>query len=295
MAKTKRGLTTCGRTYHAAGQFGMGELGARRYSRLMGFINGLLNIGTALSGIAVATPPAGTNYAAQPVTYEMVSGGIALNTVSCVFGPPTGATATPWGTISVWGITDPYGNSVWAGTMTTPFSPQSGELVVVPAGSMNLITASGAIGLPLLGPYALAGNPTGSSGAAQSITLDPTLTLTSGGVLSVTSGMFIMANEPIPPYTGALSSGVVSVSSGSYSLVLQSGVRNALILQNQDPNSTISLYFGGTVPPTGAVTPAYEMIGSSNFPPPGIGNFVLNNSIWAISTGLNSALTWLQG
>jgi len=102
----------------------------------MGFITGLLTLGTGLSGAAVVAPPSGAGYFPQQVSYDLVSGGIALNTVNAVFGPVSGT----WGTLCVWGVTDESSNPVWAGTLQTPFTPPPGYQVIVPTASLMLNT-----------------------------------------------------------------------------------------------------------------------------------------------------------
>ena len=99
-------------------------------------ISGLLTIGTGVaSGNVVLVPPSGTNYAPQPVTFEQVNGGVALNDVSCNFGPVSGA----WGTLAAIGLTDYSGNAMFAGPMAQPWAPVNGELVSVPPGSVALL------------------------------------------------------------------------------------------------------------------------------------------------------------
>ena len=98
-------------------------------------LNGFLDLGTAVSGNAVVTPPSGTNYAAQPISFELLTGGIQLSNVNCVFGPVSGS----WGTLTVFGVTNGSGTPYVApGTLQQPFTPLNGELVVAAPGSIAL-------------------------------------------------------------------------------------------------------------------------------------------------------------
>lgn len=102
-------------------------------------LNGFLDLGTAISGTAVVTPPSGTNYAAQPVSFEVQAGGVQLNDVNCVFGPVSGS----WGTLTVFGVTDGSGRALTApGTLQQPFAPLNGQLVVVPPGDITLVAGA---------------------------------------------------------------------------------------------------------------------------------------------------------
>ena len=98
-------------------------------------LNGFLDLGTAISGVTVVTPPAGTNYAAQPISFELLVGGVQVSNVNCVFGPVSGS----WGTLTVFGITNGSGTSYVApGTLQQPFTPLNGELVIVSPGAITL-------------------------------------------------------------------------------------------------------------------------------------------------------------
>ena len=102
-------------------------------------LNGYLQLGTAISGTAVVTPPSGTNYTAQPINYDVVVGGVLLSSINCVFGPVSGS----WGTLVAFGITDVSGNALLPpGTLQQPFTPVNGQLVVVPPGNLSLIVGS---------------------------------------------------------------------------------------------------------------------------------------------------------
>ena len=103
--------------------------------RGMATLAGYLALGTAVvSGNVVVPPPSGVGYAPQAISFEGFPGGIALNDVSCSFGPVSGN----WGTIASMGFLDAEMNPVWAGTVAQPFAPVSGQIILVPAGSVTL-------------------------------------------------------------------------------------------------------------------------------------------------------------
>jgi hypothetical protein len=102
-------------------------------------INGFLNLGTGLSGTTVLTPPSGAGYAPQAINFDTIFGGIVLNEVSCSFGPVT----APWGTLTVFGVTDVSGNAmVPPGTLQSPYTPAVGQIVTVPQGNIALVVGS---------------------------------------------------------------------------------------------------------------------------------------------------------
>ena len=103
--------------------------------------SGYLQLGTAISGTVVVTPPSGTNYAGQPVTFDTFVGGIQLTSINCVFGPVSGA----WGTLTCFGVTEDQAGTeavVAPGTLQAPFTPVNGQLVVVPPGDMSLVVGA---------------------------------------------------------------------------------------------------------------------------------------------------------
>ena len=178
-------------------------------------LTGFLDLGTALSGTAVATPPSGTNYAAQPVSFTPVEGGGQLSDVNCTFGPVSGS----WGTLTVFGISDGFGNALTApGTLQQPFTPLNGQLVVVPPGSISLFlgaqipTELGTVASGLVG--------TGNSQATA---------------LPLTAAVNIVASAP---------SGVAGFSLPA---VLPGGVsEGTVVVQNNDPTNAAPVY-----PPAG--------------------------------------------
>jgi hypothetical protein len=172
----------------------MGKMISSWHLSAMALLNGLLNLGSALSGLAVITPGSGAGYTALPISYDTASGGLLLSSVNCVFGPASG-----WGTLSVFNVTDLAGNPVWAGTLSAPITPQNGSLVIIPVGNLQLITgqqltvnpaSNWFAQQPFLAASLLAGNPLPVPGGLSGITPSSGLVLTSGGLLyvSLTSG-----------------------------------------------------------------------------------------------------------
>ena len=104
----------------------------------MATLSGYLDLGTAVSGAAVIPPGAGTGYVAQPISFSVFTGGVTLNNVSALFGPVLGS----WGTLTVFGVSDSQRNPVWAGTLSTPFTPVNGQIVAVPAGNIQLVVGT---------------------------------------------------------------------------------------------------------------------------------------------------------
>lgn len=103
--------------------------------------SGYLQLGTAISGGVVVTPPSGTNYVGQPVTFDVIVGGIQISNTNCVFGPVSGV----WGTLSVFGVTEDQAGItpvLAPGTLQSPFTPVNGQLVIVPPGNITLVVGS---------------------------------------------------------------------------------------------------------------------------------------------------------
>lgn len=211
-------------------------------------INGYLNLGTAVVSGAVVPPSSGAGYAPQFVNFDTFPGGATLNGVSCLFGPLT----APWGTLTCFSVTDVSGNTVVPpGTLQSPFTPQLGQYVTVPQGSITLVL--------------------GSQFSAQ-----PGFVVTS------------------TPAKGATVSGSVALSSGAYTLVLASGLRNLLVLSNTDGGNTVRVILGGTQPASGAN--GYSLIQPwGTFPPPSMAEFVPTDAIWALASGPGQTLNYLTG
>lgn len=127
-------------------------------------ISGFLNLGTGFSGSTLVTPPSGTNYAAQSVSFTALAGAIALNGNSCVFGPVSGS----WGTLVAFGVTDTNGLPYWSGTLKTPFAPVNGQLVIVPQGDVTLVVGSQMVATPATTVVSPAQGPTVSGSVALS-------------------------------------------------------------------------------------------------------------------------------
>lgn len=152
----------------------------------MALINGLLQLGTGLSGNAVVVPSSGAGYAAMPCSFDLSEGSIAVNVVNCVYGPVSGS----WGTLTSFGVTDLAGNPVWAGTLQAPLTPANGALVLTPLGLIQLAPAAQiaispasnwAALAPVLSGSTLAGNPAPVLGMVGAIGVGAGLALTSGG------------------------------------------------------------------------------------------------------------------
>lgn len=144
-------------------------------------INGFLTLGTSLSGMVVVPPPAGTNYVPQPISFDLVAGGVTLNGISCVFGPVSGS----WGTLSVFGVTDEANNPYWVGTLAQPYAPVNGQLVVVPQGNIALVVGAQIFASP--------GTPTptpSTSGSVIGNTVSGSIVMSSGSyTLAVGAGL----------------------------------------------------------------------------------------------------------
>jgi hypothetical protein len=213
----------------------------------MSTLSGFLNLGVGLSGSTVIVPPSGTNYSAQPVLFDSAASGVMLLGVSCVFGPVSGS----WGTLTVAGVTDEFGNSVFAGTLAAPFTPVNGQLVVVPQGNIALVV---------------------------------------GSQFTAAPGSVVQGNQQ-----GSLASGSVELSSGAYTLVLASGARNALTLQNTSNIDNISLIVGGNSQPVSGAVPSSVIPPFQAWPPPSMGDFVSTDSIWAKCGRAGTTISFLTG
>lgn len=304
-------------------------------------INGFLTLGTALSGMVVVPPPSGTGYAPQPISFDLVPGGVTLNDISCVFGPVSGS----WGTLSVFGVTDQASNPYWSGTLSAPYAPVNGQLVIVPQGNIALVVGAQIFATPAAAPVPR-GNP------AIGSTVSGTVGLSSGSyVLAVAAGprdMLLLTNTgtgsvnvilggTLPPVSGAqgysivpplgswpppglpgftptsqvwvlssvdgvalntlvghatatasaasgpTTSSSVVMSSGAYVSVLASGARDLTLLTNTSSGS-VNIVLGGASPPSSGAA-GYSIIPPfGTWPPPGFGNFVPTDSIWALSS-----------
>lgn len=168
----------------------------------MAFVNGLLNLGTALSGTMVVTPSVESGYTALPVSYDVVSGGITLNTVNCVFGPVSGS----WGTLTSFGVTDLQGNPAWAGTLAIPFTPADGQIVIAPVGQIQLALGTQySVGPssnwfaqpPVLVAGSLGGNPGPGVGGLQAVTVASGL-IFSGSVVGLNAAGLPTSSSGLP-------------------------------------------------------------------------------------------------
>jgi hypothetical protein len=107
----------------------------------MAFVTGLLDLGSALNGRGVVTPGAGLGYTSQIINYDIDDDGIGRNTADLIFGPVLGSGDAPWGTLSVFGLSDLGGTAVWSGPLTVPATPLPGQLIFIPVGQLQLITS----------------------------------------------------------------------------------------------------------------------------------------------------------
>ena len=279
----------------------------------MSLVNGLLNLGTALSGSAVVTPGTGVGYSALPISYDLAtSGQIALNVINAVFGPVSGS----WGTLSVFGVTDLAGNPVWTGTLAAPFTPVNGQIVAVPVGSMSLGLASQVpvspatnwlVQPPIFVSGALAGNPLSLTGNLEAIYLGSGLVLTSGagfGTLSLVtgalvtllSGAFVLANSPIPAFAGPFASGAFALATSAYTQIAPSAaVRHALNLQNVSASGNALVIFGPSSQPASGASGFIVLQPYGSWPPGSLSDFVSTDYIWAIASGAAVTLNSLIG
>ena len=187
---------------------------------------GFLDLGTAVSGNAVVTPPSGANYAAQPISFELFTGGLQLSNVNCVFGPVSGS----WGTLTVFGVTDGSGTPYVApGTLQQPFTPLNGELVVAAPGSIAL-----SIGTQF---------PAGAGTVASGL---------------VGTGNSQATAMPLPAQTNIITSAPSGIAGFSLPLQLPGSLSEGTVyVQNNDPADPAPIYpppgtsgqisFGGTV------------------------------------------------
>ena len=139
----------------------------------MAFVSGYLDVGTAIVSGALVPPPSGYGYAAQPILFNSVSGGIILSSNGATFGPVgSGGGPNPWGTLTVFQVSDTAHTPAWLGTLITPITPVSGAVVQAPIGDIAITLnqqlalsdmASGLLALNIWMPYA-GGNFTGNVG-----------------------------------------------------------------------------------------------------------------------------------
>lgn len=212
--------------------------------------NGFLQLGTAISGTVVVTPPSGANYLGQPVTFDVFTGGIQLTDVNCVFGPVSGS----WGTLTCFGVTEDQGGTIVVvapGTLIAPFTPLNQQLVVVSPGNISLVVGA-----------QFAAGPVASAPGNQQ---------------------------------GSLTSGVVALATGAYTLILASGARSALALQNTSNADVISLVIGAAVQPPSGEAPSAIIQPQGSWPPASLGNFVSTDSIWALCGRAGTSLSYLVG
>ena len=96
---------------------------------------GYLDLGTAVSGIAVVTP-VDASYAPQLVSLTTQPGGVSTSDNACVFGPVSGS----WGTLTAFGLSDLNHNPICTGALTAPIAPALGQIIAVPPGSISVVS-----------------------------------------------------------------------------------------------------------------------------------------------------------
>ena len=105
---------------------------------------GYLDLGTAVSGIAVVTP-VDASYAPQLVSLTTQPGGVSTSDNACVFGPVSGS----WGTLTAFGLSDLNHNPICTGALTAPIAPALGQIIAVPPGSISVVSRPPANLLPV--------------------------------------------------------------------------------------------------------------------------------------------------
>jgi hypothetical protein len=151
--------------------------------------------------------------------------------------------------------------------------------------------ASGASGYSLIPPYGSWPPP----GMGEFTSSDAVWAM--GTTSSVSGQMFnyLVAGvpvTPVPPLPGATVSGTVSLSASGYVQVLPAMVRDVVLLTNADQANTVRVLLGGSAPASGAL--GYSLIPPfGSWPPPGLGDFVPDDAIWALGTANGQVLNTL--
>lgn len=146
-------------------------------------IGGYLQLGTRTAGGVVVTPPALANYAAQPVTFDVVRRGVQSSSYQCVFGPVSGS----WGRLNYFGVTQDAAGLIPVippGILEAAIQPSNGELVIIPPGYIEIEW------------------PTGDNdmfGAPRNL---PTVTVVAGGNTQLTATPVPLANVLVNAASG---------------------------------------------------------------------------------------------
>ena len=158
--------------------------------------------------------------------------------------------------------------------------------------------ASGDLGYSLILPYST-WPPPSVSDLIPSDSIWAIGTAVSGQVLNFQYALQATPPTPPPappvPVVGATTSGSITLSSGAYSLVLASGSRSVILLTNASQANTVRVILGGTVAPSSGAVGYSLILPFSNWPPPGMGDFVPSDAIWTIGTSDDQILNYLTG
>jgi len=107
--------------------------------RFMGSLNGYLDLGTAVTGNEVTTPPSFANYHSQPISFDVVNEGTLVSNTLCIFGPVSGT----WGTLTSLGISDLNHNPLFAGLASAALVTENGLLIQIPPGAVSIVPSPG--------------------------------------------------------------------------------------------------------------------------------------------------------
>lgn len=72
----------------------------------------------------------------QPIVFSAQPDGTSINDTLCTFGPVSGT----WGTLTVFDVRDLNHNTFFRGTLLSSVAPRSGQLLILPPGSVTITT-----------------------------------------------------------------------------------------------------------------------------------------------------------
>jgi hypothetical protein len=122
------------------------------------------------------------------------------------------------------------------------------------------------------------------------------VTVPQGNITLVVGAQFVATPvNTVSPAQGPTVSGSVALASDSYSLVLASGARRALLLNNVASSGLVQLLLGGTLPPDPAAAGYTVIKPLDSWPPAAFGDFVPTDSIWALGTVPGMTLNYIIG
>jgi hypothetical protein len=211
-----------------------------------------------------------------------ISGYLTLGTAlsgSTVITPPTGTNYAP----QVVNFTTMAGGISLLGTSAV-FGPVVGSW-----GTLTVFGVTDELGNPVIAPGTLQSPFTPVNGQLVYVPM--------GDISIVVGSQFtaVPVSSAGGNQQGTLTSGAVTLTNNSYSLVLPSGARSALALQNTSNIDTISLVIGGTLQPVSGSAPSSVIPPFQAWPPPSMGDFVSTDFIWAMSGRMGTTLTFLTG